>query len=162
MQILISTWRNSGYKSSVLIIASVRLSTYSQQHSLFWRTLTKSPPSLKWSEVKWSESLSDKSDSLRPHGLYSPWNSPGQNTVVGSLSLLQGIFPTQGLNPSLPHCRQILYQLSHKGSPRIMPAIWRVKEELSINWWLILVNKSVYGVKISFEMFKYSTCLVPS
>ena len=47
----------------------------------------------------------------------SPWNSPGQNTGVGSLSLLQGIFPTQGLNAGLPHCRWILYQLSHKGSP---------------------------------------------
>ena len=55
---------------------------------------------------------------FRPHGLYSPWNSPGQNTGVGSLSLLQGIFPTQGLNPGLPNCRRILYQLSHKGSPR--------------------------------------------
>ena len=48
------------------------------------------------------------------------WNSPGQNTGVGSLSLLQGIFPTQGWNPGLPHCRWILYQLSHKGSPRIL------------------------------------------
>ena len=47
----------------------------------------------------------------------SPWNSPGQNTGGGSLSLLQGIFPTQGSNPGLLHCRQILYQLSHKGSP---------------------------------------------
>ena len=56
------------------------------------------------------------SNSLRPHGLYSPRNSPGQNTGVGSLSLLQGIFPTQGSNPGFPHCRQILYQLSHKGS----------------------------------------------
>ena len=46
-------------------------------------------------------------------GLYSPWNSPGQNTGVNSFSLLQGIFPTQGSNPGLPHCRQILYQLSH-------------------------------------------------
>ena len=54
------------------------------------------------------------------HRLYSPWNSPGQNTGVGSLSLLQGIFPTQGSNPGLPHCRWILYQLSHKGSPRIL------------------------------------------
>ena len=54
------------------------------------------------------------------HGLYSPWNSPVQNTGVGSLSLLQGIFPTQGLNPGLLHCRWILYQLSHKGSPRIL------------------------------------------
>ena len=39
-----------------------------------------------------------------------------KNTGVGSLSLLQGIFPTEGLNPSLQHCKQILYQLSHKGS----------------------------------------------
>ena len=46
-----------------------------------------------------------------------PWNFPGQNTGVGSLSLLQEIFPTQGSNPGLPHCRQILHQLSHKGSP---------------------------------------------
>ena len=46
------------------------------------------------------------SDSLQPQGLYSPWNSPGQNTGVGSLSLLQGIFPTQGSNPGLPHCRR--------------------------------------------------------
>ena len=67
-----------------------------------------------------SESCSVVSDSLWPHGLYSLWNSPGQITGVGSLSLLQGIFPTQGLNPGLPHCRQILYQRSHKGSPRIL------------------------------------------
>ena len=56
------------------------------------------------------------SESLQPHGLYSPWNSPGLTTGVGSLSLLQGIFPTQGSNPGLPHCRQILYHLSHQGS----------------------------------------------
>ena len=67
-----------------------------------------------------SESCSVVSDSLRPYGLYSPWNSPGQNTGVGSCSLLQGIFPTQISNPGLPHCRWILYQLSHKGSPRIL------------------------------------------
>ena len=58
--------------------------------------------------------------SLQPHELYSPWNYPGQNTGVGSLSLLQGIFLTQGLNPGLLHCRQILYSLSHQGSPRIL------------------------------------------
>ena len=49
---------------------------------------------------------------------YSPWNSSGQNTGVGSLSFLQGIFPTQGLKPGLLHCRQILYQLSHKEKPK--------------------------------------------
>ena len=51
---------------------------------------------------------------------YSPWNSPGQNTGVSSLFLLQRVFPTQGLNPGLLHYRQILYQLSHKGSTRIL------------------------------------------
>ena len=71
-------------------------------------------------EASESESHSVVSNSLRPHRLYSPWNSPGQNTRVGSHSLLQGIFPTQGLKRGLPHCRQILYQLSHKGSPRIL------------------------------------------
>ena len=60
-----------------------------------------------------SEICSVLSDSLQPHGLYSPWNSPGQNTGVGSLFLLQGIFPTQGSNPGLPHGRQILYQMNH-------------------------------------------------
>ena len=67
-----------------------------------------------------SESHSVVSDSLWPYGLYSPWNSPGQSTGVGSFSLLQGIFPTWGSNPGLLHCRQILYQLSHKGSPRTL------------------------------------------
>jgi len=47
----------------------------------------------------------------------TPRNSPGQNTGVGSCSLLQRIFPTQGLNPGLPHCRWILYELSYQGSP---------------------------------------------
>ena len=63
-----------------------------------------------------SESRSVVSNSLWPHGLYSPWNSPGQNTGVGSLSLLQGIFPSEGSNPGLPCCGQILYQLSHQES----------------------------------------------
>ena len=57
---------------------------------------------------------------MQPHGLYSPWNSPGQNTGVHNHSFLQGIFPTQGLNPGLLHCRWILYQLSYQGSPRIL------------------------------------------
>ena len=58
-----------------------------------------------------SESCSVVSNSLRPHGLYSQWNSPGQNTRVGSLSLLR-IFPIQGSNQGLLHYRQILYHLS--------------------------------------------------
>ena len=70
--------------------------------------------------LKVSESHSVMSNSLGPHGLYSPWNSPGQDTGLGSLSLLHGIFPTQGSNPGLPHCRWIPYQLSHKRNPRIL------------------------------------------
>ena len=62
------------------------------------------------------------SDSLRPHGLYSPGNSPGQKTRLGSLSSLQGVFPAQESNPGLPHYRWILYHLSHPRSPRIL--VW--------------------------------------
>ena len=54
-----------------------------------------------------SEGHSVVSDTLRSHGLYSPWNSPGQNTGMGSLSLLQGIFATQGSNPGLTHSLQV-------------------------------------------------------
>ena len=63
------------------------------------------------------------SNSLWPHGLWParilcPWDFPGKNTGVGCPFLLQEIFPTQGLNPGLPHCRQTLYLLSHQGSLR--------------------------------------------
>ena len=67
------------------------------------------------------ESCSVMSDSLRSHGLYNLWNSPIlENTGVGSLSLLPGIFPTQRTNSGPLHCRWILSQLSHQGSPRIL------------------------------------------
>ena len=64
-----------------------------------------------------SQSRSVVSCSLQAHGLQSPRNSPGHSTGVCSLPLLQGIFPTQGSNPGLPHGRWTVYQLSHKGSP---------------------------------------------
>ena len=81
------------------------------------RTARRSSQSIL-KEMKW-KSLG-RVRLLRPHGLYSPWHSPGQNTGVGSLSLLQGIFSTQGSNSGLPHCRWTLYQLSHKGRLRIL------------------------------------------
>ena len=61
---------------------------------------------------------------LQPHGLQPirllcPWISPGQNTGVGSHFLLQGIFPTQGLNPGLLHCRQVLYQLTTREATQV-------------------------------------------
>ena len=76
--------------------------------------------SLSHDSLSESEGHSVLSHSLWPHGLYSPWKSPGQNTGVGILSLLQGIFPTQRSNPGLLHCWRILYQLSHKESPRLL------------------------------------------
>ena len=96
-------------------------------HFLLWGEGGPPPPSGEASIVyifesdhAESESGSVMSNSLWPHGLYSPWNSPGQNTGVGSPSLLQRIFPTQGSNPGLPHCRWILCQLSHSpGKPRL-------------------------------------------
>ena len=61
--------------------------------------------------------LCDPMDWLYPTRLLHPWDFPGKNTGVGFHFLLQAIFPTQGLNPGLPHCRQTLYRLSHQGSP---------------------------------------------
>ena len=77
-----------------------------------------------------SESRSVVSDDLRPHGLYSPWDSLGHKTGVGSLSLLQGIFPAQGSNPSLLHCRWIRCQLSHKGSPGGWRVGWKCRQPM--------------------------------
>ena len=67
-----------------------------------------------WAAVYMSDSVRPRR--WKPTRLLCPWDSPGKNTGVGSFSLLQGIFPTQGLNPGFPHCRQILYQLSYQGS----------------------------------------------
>ena len=100
------------------------------------------------------------SDSLRPHGLQParllcPWNSPGQNTGVGSLSLLQGIFPTQGLNPGLPHCRRILYQLSHKG--RLLRVPWTARRSSQSLLKEISPEYSLEGLilKLKLQYFGY-------
>ena len=60
---------------------------------------------------------------LQPPRLLCPWTSPGKNTGGGCHFLLQGIFLTQGLNPSLLHCRQILYHLNHQRSPKALSFI---------------------------------------
>ena len=115
-----------------------------------------------------SESHSVVSDSLWLRGLYSSWNSLGQNTGVGSLSLLQGIFPTQGLNLGLPHCRRILYQLSHKESKKIIlpekdslkclnnPKIMTASEKL-VPYMRIL--KRWHAFKRVFIMFSPGICI---
>ena len=81
------------------------------------------------------------SDSLWPHGLYSPWNSPGQNTGVGSLSLLQGIFPTKGSNPGLLHCRWILLPTEPQGKPKNTGV-----DSLSLLQWIFLTQESNQGL----------------
>ena len=73
-------------------------------------------------------------DSLRPHGLQStrflcPWDFPGKDTGAGCHFLLQGIFPTQGSNPGLLHCRHVLYRLSYKGSPRANFSLHKVGDQ---------------------------------
>ena len=85
---------------------------------------------IKWSSfhqlviiLLWKWKLPSPIQLFAPHGLYSPWNSPGQNTGVGSLSLLQGIFQTQESKQDLLHCRWILYQLSYQGSPGNPPLV---------------------------------------
>ena len=87
------------------------------------------------------------SDSLR---LYIPWNSPGQNSGVGRFSLLQGTFPTQGSNPGLSHSRQILYQLSHQGSPKTYPlsrGSSRLENRTQVSCRQILYQLSYQGTK---------------
>ena len=93
---------------------------------------------LEWSAIAFS--------ALWPWGLYNPWNSLGQNTGVYSLSLLQGIFPTQGWNPGLPHCRWILYQLSHKGNTTTLFL-------LRYNWHITLFNFKMFDLLTWLTLF---------
>ena len=90
-------------------------------------------------KVKWSESHSVTSHALQPHGLFSPWNSPGWNTGVGCHALLQGIFLTQESNQGLLHCRRILHQLSYQGSPKKWVAFIRTQKYSRVmvfgGWW---------------------------
>ena len=105
-----------------------------------WATNTLLPllnAEVKWSEVKWSESHSVVSDSLQPHGLYSPWNSLGQNTGVGSLSLLQGSPPPRDWT-----------QVSHNAggfftswATREAPLVWRAQ----VSCWTLLCCVSAFG-----------------
>ena len=107
-----------------------------------------------------SEGRSVVSNSLRPHGLYSLWNSPGQNTGVGSLSFLQGIFfPTQGSNPGLAHCRvhslpaepQGKAKITGVGSLSLLQRIFLTQEsnrDLHCRW--ILYQLSYQGSPLLF------------
>ena len=97
-------------------------------------------------KVKVKVSHSVVSDSLQPlrrqpTRLLCPWNSPGKSTGMGCHVLLQGIFPTQGLNPGLPHCRRTLYHLSHKGSPCHVFLVVGYFTSILINEYFLLVER---------------------
>ena len=124
------------------------------------------------------------SDSLWPHGLQPtrllrPWDFPGNSPGVGCHFLLQGIFPTQGSNPGLRHCRQMLYRLSHQGSSVIRrPTLnWKVRKNLlrtgnswglidesKLDWWIFwaegTVSTKVIGHKTTlvFKKLMKSQC----
>ena len=68
------------------------------------------------SESEVAQSCPTLCDSMEPNRLLCPWDFPGKGTGVSCHFFLQGIFPTQGSNPCLPHCRQTLYRLSHQGN----------------------------------------------
>ena len=101
-----------------------------------------------------------RSNSLRTHGLQParllcPWDSPGKNTGVGCRVFLQGIFPTQGSNPGLPHCRQILYQLGHQGS-----SLFSIKPENQTKKapaWGCIKNCRVETQKLNLLFFERNT-----
>ena len=99
------------------------------------------------------------SNSLQPHGLYPtrllcPWNFPGKNTGVGCHSLLQEIFPTQGLNPGLPHCRQTLYRLSHL-RPAAKELSWlNLAKNDRATWKVLVPHRSQWKLGKSLEQLK--------
>ena len=84
--------------------------------------------------------------------LLYPWNSPGKNTGMGCHFLLQGIFPTSGWNPALPHCRQTLYWLSHQGSPS-----WSAVNSMDIEITVIEVHLYILSI-LRVSVRKYLLC----
>ena len=86
---------------------------------------------------------------LQPQGLYTPWNSPGQNTGVGSLSFLQGIFPTQGLNPGLPQCRRNSLPAEPQRKPKntevgSLSLLQQIFLSQDLNWGLLHCRRILY------------------
>ena len=96
------------------------------------------------------------------HGLYParllcPWSSPGQNTGVGSLSLLQGIFLNQGSNPGLPHCRKILYPAEPQGKSKNTGV-----GSLSLFQWILLTNWGLLHCRQILYQLSYQGSLLKS
>ena len=106
--------------------------------------------------MKERESRSAASNSATPWTVYSPWDSPGQNIAIPSLSLLQGIFPTQRSNPGLQYCRQVLYQLSHNGSP----CGWWDTEQITSKFLDTHTYSSRLTCTSSFQQFFFKILLI--
>ena len=101
-----------------------------------------------------SESRSVVPNSWQPHRLSSPWNSPGQNTGVGSPSLLWGIFPAQGLNPGLPHCWWILFFFFFIC---VFPnALFKKKKKYFFNWRIIALQNFVFCQTLTWISHRYT------
>ena len=106
---------------------------------------------------KVKSSCSVVSSSLRPHGLWPtrlpcPWDFPGKSTGVGCHFLLQRIFPTQGSNPGLHHCRQTLYHLNHEGSPGVAASNPQSSKIVSTSSCITLLFKIPWWVLMSSQM----------
>ena len=119
--------------------------------------------------TQWCPTLCDPMDCCLP-GAFVHGDSPGKNTGVGSHAFLQGIFPTQGFNPGLSHCRWILYHLSHQGSPKYWASLslhqWNFLSQ-ELNWILlhcrwILTNwatrEAAYSMTVPYSMTVYVKC----
>ena len=120
--------------STIVVIREIQAKTMRYHYV---STLHMYPPTNKNDKWKWKL--------LSRVQLFAAQSSPGQNTGVGSLSLFQGIFPTKWWNPGLPLYRRILYQLSHKGSPRLMgtpTASDGVNWHNLTNYWALLTGRS--------------------
>ena len=100
-----------------------------------------------------SENESDRcsvvSDSLRPHGLYSPWNSPGQNTGVGSLSLSPGDLPNPGIEPRFPALQADSLPVELQGKPKntavgILSLFQGIFPTHDLNWGLLHCTQMLY------------------
>ena len=90
-----------------------------------------------------------------PPGSSVHGDSPGKNTGVACHALLQGIFPTQGSNPGLLHCRRILYHLRHQGTPRILEqAAYPISRGTSWPSWAKQKKSSLYNIVISIISFR--------
>ena len=149
----------------------VRLIRSKLQKAWLFAIPTAGEPRTPWSPGRmnstwvseWSRSV--MSNSLRPHELQPtrllhPWDFPGKNTGVSCHFLLQETFPTQGLNPGLPHCRQTLYRLSHQGSPRASLLMSLLKRPLAqANYiimrkftWKIIINPTPLPTVFSMSL----------